>query len=318
MELRHLRYFVAVAEAGTFTHAAQRLGIQQPPLSQQIKALEQEIGFSLFRRVPKGVELTMGGKVYFNEARSILASVERAGQRASSAAHGKTGKLSLGFTTSTITHRLAPRLISGFRQAYPNIELVFREGSAATLTESVASGSLDVGMIRTPVSRPDGVRFLLQLKEQMLLVLPAVHPLARAAYRKKRAALATLGLRELKDEPFILTRRHGASGMYADLVAACHRAGFNPNIVAEVENMLSNVALVAAGVGVSAVPESMHGIHPEDVAYFRPQEAARLGAPLNLAYQEATTNPTTARFMAFAGGLDWEKDRQRSATPVNG
>ena len=303
MELRHMRYFIAVAEAKTFTRAAERLGIQQPPLSLQIKALEQEIGFSLFRRIPKGVELTVGGKVFFNEARAILASVERARQRANSAAHGRTGKLSLGFTTSTITHQLAPRLISGFRQTYPDIELEFQEGSAARLIEAVSRGALDMGLLRTPVSRPDGVSFHVLLKEQMLLTLPSIHPLARAAYKRKSVKLATLSLRALKDEPFILTRRHGAAGMYADLVAACHRAGFMPNIVAEVENMLSNVALVAAGVGVSAVPESMRGIHAKDVAYFRPKEALQLAAPLNLAYLATVSNPAATRFLVFAGGL---------------
>lgn len=306
MELRHLRYFIAVAEAKTFTRAALRLGIQQPPLSLQVKTLEQEIGFRLFRRIPKGVELTVGGKVFLNEARIILASVERAKERASSAAHGRTGKLSLGFTTSTITHQLAPRLISGFRRAYPDIELEFQEGSAARLTESVASGALDVGILRTPVSRPDGVSFHRLLKEQMLLVLPAVHPLAMAAYKRKNGKLATLSLRALNGEPFILTRRQGAVGMYADLVAACHRAGFIPHIVAEVENMLSNVALVAAGIGVSAVPESMRGIHTQDVAYFLPKEASQLAAPLNLAYLSIVPNPTAARFLAFAAGVEGE------------
>lgn len=307
MELRHLRYFIAVAEAGTFTRAAERLGIQQPPLSQQIKSLEKDVGFSLFTRIPKGVELTVGGKVFFNEARAILASVERASQRAGSAAHGKTGKLSLGFTTSTITHPLAPRLIGGFRRAYPDIELEFQEGSAARLIESVAGGALDVGILRTPVSRPEGVSFQILLKEKMLLALPAAHPLARTARKRKSGELATLSLRALKDEPFILTRRHGAAGMYADLVAACHRAGFIPQVAAEVENMLSNVALVAAGVGVSAVPESMRGIHAEDVTYFRPREASQLAAPLNLAYQSNVPNPTAARFLAFASSLEWKK-----------
>ena len=304
MELRHLRYFIAVAEAKTFTRAAEQLGIQQPPLSQQIKSLEQEIGFSLFRRLPKGVELTVGGKVYFNEARAILASVERANQRANSAAHGRTGKLSLGFTTSTISHQLAPRLISGFRRAYPGIELEFIEGSAARLIEAVSRGALDVGMLRTPVSRPDGVSFHMLLKEQMLFALPAIHPLARAAYKRQRGKIATLSIVSLKNEPFILTRRHGAAGMYADLVAACHRAGFIPQIVAEVENMLTNVALVAAGIGVSAVPESMRGIHADDVAYLRPKEASQLAAPLNLACLANIPNPAAARFLAFAGGRE--------------
>ncbi len=307
MELRHLRYFIAIAEAKTFTLAAARLGIQQPPLSQQIKLLEAEIGFSLFRRLPKGVELTVGGKVFFDEARNILASVERASQRAASAAHGKTGKLALGFTTSAIAHWLAPRLISGFREAYPDVEIEFQEGSAAKMIQSVANGSLDVGTVRTPVLRPNGVSFKVLMKEPMLLALPARHPVARAALKGKTKGAATLSLKLLKDESFILVRRPGAPGMYADLILACHRAGFVPKIAIEIENMLSNVALVAAGVGVSAVPESMRNIHSEDVAYFRPKEASQLVAPLTVAYRHDAPNPATGRFLDFADRIAKQK-----------
>ena len=319
MELRHLRYFIAVAEAGTFTLAAERLGIQQPPLSQQIKALEQELGFALFERVPKGVKLTVGGQVFVDEARTILASVDRASQRAGSAAHGLTGKLSLGFTSSAVTHWLAPRMISGFRQAYPAVELEYQEGSAAKLTQAVAKGSLDIGAVRKPVAHPQGVAFHTLVNEQMLLVLPATHPLVKNAKkagapekgkgaegeRNRRAGdkLATLSLRALKDEPFILTRRPGAPGMYADLISACHRAGFTPKIAAEVENMLTNVALVAAGVGVSAVPESMRNVHANDVVYFHPKEGAELAAPLTIVYLAAVPNPAVRSFLSFVKGI---------------
>ncbi len=309
MELRHLRYFIAVAEAGTFTLAAVHLGIQQPPLSQQIKSLEAELGFALFRRLPKGVELTVGGKVFLDEARNILGSVERAGQRATSAAHGKTGKLSLGFTTSAIAHWLAPRLIRGFRQAFPDVEIEFQEGSAAKIIQSVANGTLDIGAVRTPVLRPDAVSFKVLLKETMLLALPASHPIARAALKRRTKTPATLSLKLLKDEPFILVRRPGAPGMYADLILACHRAGFAPKIAIEIENMLSNIALVAAGVGVSAVPDAMRVFHASDVAYFRPKVADKLVAPFTLAYRSDATNPAAGRFLAFAGGIAKNKTR---------
>ena len=133
--------------------------------------------------------------------------------------------------------------------------------------------------------------------------LPASHPIARAALKRKTKNPATLSLKALKDESFILVRRPGAPGMYADLILACHRAGFVPKIAIEIENMLSNVALVAAGVGVSAVPESMRDIHSEDVAYFRPKEASQLVAPLTLAYHAGAPNPATGRFLAFADSV---------------
>ena len=310
MELRHLRYFIAVAEAGTFTLAAARLGIQQPPLSQQIKLLERELGFGLFRRLPKDVELTVGGNVFLAEARNIVASVERASQRAAGAAHGMTGRLSVGFTTSAITHWLAPRLIREFRQAFPHVEIEFQAGSAAKLIQSVANGTLDIGAIRTPVLRPDGVSFKVLLKETMLLALPASHPIARAALTRKTKHRAVLALKQLKDESFILVRRPGAPGMYADLILACHRAGFAPKIAIEVENMLSNIALVAAGVGVSAVPESMCDIHSRDVAYFRAKEANKLVAPLTLASRSDATNPAAGRFLTFADSISRQKTRE--------
>jgi DNA-binding transcriptional LysR family regulator len=303
MELRHLRYFIAVAEAGTFTRAAERLGIQQPPLSQQIKALETELGFALFHRRPKGAELTVGGAVFLDEARIILAGVERARSRASSAAHGLSGKLSLGFTTSAVTHQLAPRLIGGFRQVCPDVELKFQEGSAATLIQSVADGTLDIAAVRTPVTRPPKIRFRALVNEKMLLALPHSHPIARKAYPRRRADLATLPLKALKEESFILVRRPGAPGMYADLISACHRAGFSPHIAAEVENMLTNLALVAAGVGVSAVPESMREIHANDIAYFYPREAAQLAAPLTLAFLDNAPNPAIGSFLEFVDSL---------------
>ncbi|MBL8517258.1 MAG: LysR family transcriptional regulator [Betaproteobacteria bacterium] len=303
MELRHLRYFVAVAEARTFTLAAARLGIQQPPLSQQIKMLETELGFSLFRRLPKGVELTVGGKVFLEEARRILANVERAGERAASAAQGKTGKLTLGFTTSVITHPLAPRMIGGFLKAYPDVQVEFREGSAASLIHAVANGSLDVGAVRTPVVRPEGVRFRTLLRESMLLVLPARHPIALAAGGGKTKDLPMLSLKALRNESFILARRTGAPGMFADLILACHRVGFEPKIAVEIEHMLSNIALVAGGLGVTAVPESMRGIHSSDVVYFKPKEAAMLSAPLTLVSREDTVNPASGRFLEFVESL---------------
>jgi len=172
--------------AGTFTLAAERLGIQQPPLSQQIKMLEGELGFCVVPADSERRRVVRGGKVFLDEARNILAGVERAGQRASSAAHGKTGKLALGFTTSSIAHWLAPRLISGFREAYPDVEIEFQEGQRAKLIQSVANGSLDVGTVRTPVLRPAGVSFNVLLKESMLLAVSARHPIARAAVARAR------------------------------------------------------------------------------------------------------------------------------------
>lgn len=297
MELRHLRYFVVVAEEGHFTRAAERLGIQQPPLSQQIRALEQELGFDLFRRHPKGAELTAGGVVFLEEARNILANVRHAAQRAARAAHGSEGSLTLAFTSSAAAHPLIPRIVRAYREAWPGVSLEFKEGNAAELTEDIVAGKLHVAFLRLPVSRPPNVVFTPLQEEEMLLVLPVGH---RLLSRRRNGAPPAISLKALKDEQFILVRRHGAPGMYSNLIDACEQAGFTPKIAMEVERMLTNISLVAAGVGISAVPASMKGFHSESVVYCRIRDDAfRLGAPLTMACSDTAIPPAVQHFLAL-------------------
>ena len=295
MELRHLRYFIVVAEEGHFTRAAERLHMQQPPLSQQIRALEQELGFELFRRHPKGAALTAGGEVFLHEARAILASVEMAAARAARASNGAEGQLSIGFTSSAAAHPLIVNVMRGYRENWPDVNLSFREGNAAELTEAVAREQLDVAFLRRPVSRPPGLAFHTLLEEELLLVLPVGHPALAGQEGTARPAIA---LTALRDERFILVRRSGAPGMYANLVEACVQAGFVPNVAIEVERMLTNISLVAAGAGVSAVPASMQGFHSGSVVYCHIRDATPgLGAPLTLVCREAQRTPTAQRFL---------------------
>lgn len=298
MELRHLRYFIVVAEEGSFTRAAVRLNMQQPPLSQQIRALEDEIGFELFVRHAKGIALTAAGSVFLQEARAVLASLTEATDRAARVATGSEGSVSIGITSSASAHRLIPDLIQRFRQSRPNVTLLFREGNAAELTEALAARTLDFAFVRQPVVFPEGVEYKRIDEEEMLLVLPAGHPLLK---RRAGRAMPRIPLTALRDEKFILVRRHGAPGMYADLIDACVRAGFSPAIVAEVERMLTNISLVAAGVGVSAVPASMKGFHEDRVTYCRIQDGnATLSAPLTLAHRRDDLSPAARHFIALA------------------
>jgi DNA-binding transcriptional LysR family regulator len=297
MELRHLRYFVAVAREGNFTRAAAALGIQQPPLSQQIRDLERELGFELFRRLPRGVALTPGGSVFREEAEEILASAERAVGRARRAASGTEGRLAIGFTSSAMSHRLAPEMIRRFREKFTEVELAVSEGNAEQISEGVASGKLDLGFIRRPVSERSGLEYTEVIEEPLLLALPRRHPLAQRAAKLRKPSIR---LAELAGEPFILVRRPGAPGMYGDLLRACHKAGFAPNVVAEVSQMLTNITLVAAGVGVSAVPASMRDIHAAGVMYVESRDMPRLKAPINLVTRLGHANPVVERFVAFA------------------
>jgi DNA-binding transcriptional LysR family regulator len=300
MELRHLRYFLMVAEEQHFTRAAARLNMQQPPLSQQIRALEQELGFELFRRHPKGVDLTPGGRVFLQEARDILSRVEEGARRAAKAAQGFEGTLSIGFTSSAAAHPLIPGIIRAYREQYPGVSLLLDEGSARELTDSLVRRQLDIGILRAPVSRPQGMDFHPLLEEDMLLVLPVGHRLLEACVSEARDFLPSVSIGDLASESFILVRRNGAPGMYSKLIEACENAGFTPRIAFEVERMLTNISLVAAGAGVSVVPASMRGFHREAVVYCQILTQPRLVAPITLVCRQDDQGPVLANFIALA------------------
>lgn len=297
MELRHLRYFIMVAEERHFTRAAARLNMQQPPLSQQIRALEQELGFDLFKRHPKGVDLTAGGLVFLDEARVILARVEHGALKASRAAQGIEGTLVIGFTSSAAAHPLIPRIIRAYRERYPGVELSINEGSAREVTEDSIEKRLDIGILRAPVSTHQSLTFHRLLNEEMLLTLPTGHPLLDAPG-------SAIPLTALKDERFILVRRPGAPGMYANLIKACQNAGFEAKIAFEVERMLTNLSLVAAGEGISVVPASMRDVHRESVVYCQIKNARpKLLAPITLVRRTFNPSAPLQNFIALAREL---------------
>ncbi|MEO8713386.1 MAG: LysR family transcriptional regulator, partial [Acetobacteraceae bacterium] len=293
LELRHLRYFVAIAEEGHVTRAAARLGLQQPPLSQQLRALEAELGVALFTRLPRGMELTPAGRAFLQESRTVLAAAERAAAQAVMAARGQSGEIVLGLTTSAVLHPLLPAIMGDYHRAYPDVLLRPREGNAAELTDALAAGSLHVAFLRAVVGRPIGVTFIRLLEEELLVALPPGHRLAE----RDDAAVA---LRELAGEGFILVRRQSAPGMYADVVEACRAAGFEPRIVTEVGRMLTNISLVAAGVGISLVPASMRGIALGGVCYKRIADAGAPSAPLTLGMRADDSCPTVANLLAIS------------------
>jgi DNA-binding transcriptional LysR family regulator len=300
LELRHLRYFVAVAEEKSFTRAAERLHMQQPPLSQQVQALEAQLGTALFERLPRGVELTAAGAAFLEDARRVLESVGAAAARAKRVGTGVEGTLAVGLASSAATHAIVPTLIAAFRERHAAVHLTFVEGNAATLTEAIVARSADVALLRAPVDHPPEIRFQRLLLEPMLAAIAHSHPLADKARARKPPWVS---LQELAASPLILTRRPGAPGMYADLLEACAEAGITPAIAAEVGNMLTNILMVAAGVGVSVVPASMKGIQARLVDYLPLKGAARLAAPLTVVYRREEANPAVGRFIALAREL---------------
>jgi DNA-binding transcriptional LysR family regulator len=295
MDLKHLRYFVAVAEEGHVTRAAARLGIQQPPLSQQIRALEKNLGTLLFRRHPKGVSLTGSGEMLLVDARRLLADAQAVTTRMRAAAAGRAGTLAVGFTSSAAAHALTPAVLRECRRAYPGIALQIVEDHAAGLTESLATGRLHCGFLRVPVARPAGLAFETLLREPVLAALPTGHRLLRG---KARA----LPLAALKDETFILVRRPGGAGLYANLLALCEKRGFAPAASLEVDRMMTALNLVAAGAGVTVVPASMQGVHPHAIGYRALEGAHSLDAPLTLAFREAELDGALRSFVQLARG----------------
>lgn len=296
MELRHLRYFLAVAQAGHMTRAAETLGIQQPPLSQQIKALEKELGVALFQRHPKGVTLTEAGRQFQTEAQRVIDGVAAMTQRMARVARGELGQLNIGFTSSAAAHAFTPQALRECRRAQPGITLALSEDNAAGITEAVAAQRLHCGLIRVPVARPPGLVFEPLLREPVVVALPVDHAIAR----RKAARGTPVALAELRNEPFILVRRPGAPGLYANLLALCEAQGIRPLVAAEVGRMGTSLNLVAAGAGVSVVPASMQGQHASAIVYLPLRESARLDAPLTLVYREADTQGPVGHFMAIA------------------
>jgi DNA-binding transcriptional LysR family regulator len=293
MELRHLRYFVAVAEEGHITRAAERLGIQQPPLSQQIRALEAELDVRLLRRLPRGVELTQAGEAFLVEARDILGRVDEARAAASRAARGEQGRIGIGFTSSASFHPLVPRLIRAFRDAHPLVSLSLEENGTAELVTGLRQATLDVAFVRSPIEAGAAVIVESVLEESMVAALPAGHRLSPSSHAPP------LLLAELSAETFILYRRPLGPGLYDAIIAVCQRAGFAPQIGQEAPRMLSTLSLVAAGLGVTLIPASMQRLGVPGIVYRSLDPGSALVAPLNLAYRRGETAPATRRLISL-------------------
>ncbi|QIM72403.1 LysR family transcriptional regulator [Bordetella trematum] len=289
MELRHLRYFVVVAEEEHITRAAQRLGMQQPPLSAQIRDLERELGVALFDRAPRRIRLNAAGQAFLEDARRILAQAEQAALRAQRAARGETGQLSIGYTSSAALHPAVPRVLRAFHERYPQVALETRENATRDLLQAVADGELDAVFVRAPAARFPTLQSLELCREPMVAALPAGHPLAR---RRPPLPLAAL-----RDEGFVRYRRADGPGVDDALQAAALRAGFNPRTAVQVPRLLSALTLVAAGRGVALVPRTLHSLHRESVVYRRLDAGGGFTIPLNLVARSEPGRPPLQHFL---------------------
>jgi len=260
MELRHLRYFLAVAEELSFTRAAERVGIAQPPFSQQIRALEQEIGVRLVDRTPRRVVLTEAGSVFAERARFILSRIGEAVVVTQQVGRGMSGHVCVGFTESGCFHPAVTRTLLEFRQAYPALHVTLQENKSINLVAMIREGTVDAAFIRPPFEADEVVAYTPLLHEKMVVAVPRGHRLAL------RKATTLAGLSE---EVFVFYHRNVRPGLTDAVIAACERSGFRPRVSQETPQLTSTLNLVAAGLGVSIVPESLKHLRTNDIVYLR-------------------------------------------------
>ena len=275
MELRHLRYFVAVAEELHFRRAATRLRVAQPPLSRQIRDLERELGTDLFLRDKRRVQLTHAGRAFLPEARLVMAQTERAKRAAQRASQGEVGRLRVGFVEAATYSGLLPTVLRFFRKHMPEVGLELLELSSYQQTEALRDGRIEMGIMHSPP--PDADRWL---KVERVLRDPLVAALPRGHALAKRRSLSL-----------------PAPALYDRIIAACREAGFSPAVVQEAAQMQTIVALVAAGMGVALVPGSIAQLRRPGAVY-RPVHDLAVDMGMWAVWKLGDASPIRERFLS--------------------
>lgn len=257
IELRHLRYFIAVAEELHFGRAAARLRISQPPLSQQIQILERQIGARLLARTNRSVSLTAAGRQFLTDARQILNQVETAAARAGRLHSGETGELRIGFTSSAPFIKSVSDSLSTFRKRYPDVHIQMREINTRQQIAPLNEGELELGLMRNTLL-PDTLNWKLVLREPLLAMVHRDHPLAGST---------AISLQQLAHEPFVFFDPNVGTGLYDDILGLLHRNNISPYITQEVGEAMTIIGLVSAGLGVSILPASFKRVRVSDVVW---------------------------------------------------
>ena len=289
MELRHLRYFVAIGEEQHYGRAAHRLRVAQPALSRQIQDLEEEVGFKLFERLPRGVKLSVAGKLFLEDARRILQEISEAAVRAGRVASGRSGTLRIGFTENSSWRGVVPDSFRRFREQQPDAELQLQPEASLVQLEAIRSGRLDAGFVNfMPKSDPE-LNQLLVARQHVELAAPRSHPLTR---------LKKVRLRDLMEALFIWFPRRSNPAFYDQLMLKCYRGGLkSPRIVQEGVNEPTILSLVSTGMGVGWVLATARWRCPESVVIL---PVVDLNMPLTLAlvWRKDNTSPLLANFIA--------------------
>ena len=288
MELRHLRYFVAVAELGSVSRAAERLFIAQPPLSKQIKQLEEEVGVKLLLRYPRGVRLTEAGAAFLIEARDLLARSERAKKTARHTNSLQGGAVRIGYVPSA-GHVVLPRFLDELRRMRPEAEIDVQELITPQQVQALCAGEIDVGLARAPVNSARIV-VAAELEDPFCLAVPLRHPLA---------GFGPIDLRVAADCTFISSSRHRAPAYFDQALGLCSDAGFSPKLRYEASTLYGVLDLVAAGLGVAIVPSSAVMLAPKGFT-LRPLEQATRTGSLAFVQLRGDPNPFIATLVELA------------------
>lgn len=289
MELRHLRYFVAVGEEQHYGRAAERLNVAQPALSRQIQDLEEEVGFKLFDRLPRGVKISSAGKLFLDDARRILNHVNEAIARAQRAARGQSGTLRVGFTENASWQGVVPDSFRRFRERQPDAELQLNPLTSLEQIEAVRSGRLDAGFVFNMPKPDPELDQVLVARQHVALAAPREHPVAK---------LKRLRLRDLADASFVWFPRRESPGFYDRLMHECFRGGLkSPRIVQEAVNQATILSLVSHGMGVGFVNGTVRWRCPESVVIITVVDL-KIPLPLAMVWRKDNTSPLLARFVA--------------------
>jgi DNA-binding transcriptional LysR family regulator len=294
MELRHLRYFVAVGEEQHYGRASRRLRVAQPALSRQIQDLEEEIGFKLFERLPRGVKLNPAGKLFLEDARRILQEISDAAARAARVARGRSGTLRVGFTENASWRGVVPDSFRRFREKQPDAELQLHPAASLDQIEAIRAGRLDAGFVNFMPDADPELDQLAVANPHVELAVPKRHPLAKL--KKAR-------LRDLVDAAFVWFPRWAGPAFYDQLMEACYRGGLkSPRIVQEGNNEATILSLVSTGLGVGWVLGTARWRSPATVAIL-PVVDLNVTLRLALAWRRDNTSPLLASFIAEVARL---------------
>lgn len=294
MEYRHLRYFLAVAEELHFTRAAEKLNIGQPPLSQQIQALEEELGVMLFNRTRRKVELTEAGEQLVITARDILRASHAIPAELQAIAQGKKGELRIGFTTTGLFIDELSTPLKTFRRRFPDVRVTLSEMYSRQQFTALLEHEIDVGYVRvTPGVVEAGLNIQILRRDQLCVVLPDDHP---------KAAYQTLTIADVKDEPFIFYPDTTGASVPDKVRRMCLKAGFTPYVAQEAAEVLTHIGLVGAGVGVSVLPRPIDLLKPKGVKFIPlAEDDAELCMALVTRVDESS--PRTLNYLALIPGI---------------